>query len=55
MGDVLIRERGLGCSLAGQEGRQKCGGRRWSRHTEDDLRLVRGLIVGRVGEEVVVG
>ena len=49
MGDVLIGERGLGCFLAGQEGGQKSGGRRWSRHTGEDFRLVRGLIVGRVG------
>ena len=55
IGRVLIGGRGLGCFLAGQEGRQKSGKRRWSRHTGEHLRLVRRLNVDRGGEELVVG
>ena len=53
IGGVLIGERGLGWLLAGQEGRQKADGRRWSRHTGEDLRRVRGLNMDSVGEELV--
>ena len=58
-GRALVVEMGLGCFLAGQEGWQKSGGRRWSRRIGGDFRAVGGRRkIDRVGgsrEDAKVG